>query len=245
MKFAFLIHPISAEFGALMDLDHGGVLQQLWGVDPLALCAQLHGAVSEARALRATGRPMEARVVDELRGLASPLGNVADGRLYEIPLDAQEILADPDRALVYMEHAADMAADWGARLIGLGSMTGIVGGRGTHLADRCPVAITTGNSLTVYSALQNLYHAVEEWNIDLSRETVAVVGIPGSIATAVASLLSSQCGELLLVARKASLPAKKLADNLGGELLLSVPEALTRARIVISATSSGNCIDQL
>src|SRR6185369_5836126 len=179
-----------------------------------------------------------------LHGMASPLGGVADGRLYEIPMDAVAILEDPDRALRYVEQAADMAVQWGAKIVGLGSMTGIIGGRGTHLAERCPAAVTTGNSLTVYSALQNLYHAVEEWNIDLNRETVAVIGVPGSIASAAASLLASQCGELLLVGRKASMPAKKLAEHLGAELLLSVPEALSRARIVISATSSGNCIDQ-
>ena len=97
MKFAFLIHPISAESGPLMELDHRGVLQELWGVDPLALCAQLHDAVNDARATRAAGRPLQARVVDELHGMASPLGGVADGRLYEIPMDAVAIpLPTPD-----------------------------------------------------------------------------------------------------------------------------------------------------
>ncbi len=244
MKFAFLIHPICKESAALVELDFDGALQARWGADPLGVCAHLHRAVEETRRRQASGAPPRPHVVDEMSGLISHLGNSAEGRLYEIPMDAVSILSDPDRALRYMEEAVDMAVDWGAKVVGLGSMTGIVGGRGTYLAERSPVAITTGNSLTVYAALQNLYHAVEELNIDLSRETIAVIGVPGSIATAVAQLVAPHCGNLLLVGRNSSGPARKLADQLDVELLLDIPQALAAARIVVSATSSGSCIDQ-
>lgn len=245
MKFAFLVHPISTETHAFTEFDQDGVLQKLWGTDPMGFCAHLHEAISAVRSLppRET-RPAASRVVDELPNMISPLGNVAEGRLYEIPMDAAEILENPDLALRHMEQAADMAMEWGARILGLGSITGVIGGRGEHMADHCPIAVTTGNSLTVYSALQTLYHLVEECRLDLSHETVAVIGIPGSIASAVAALISAQCGELLLVGRQMSGPAKKLAEQLGAELLMDVPSALARARIIISATSTGNCIDQ-
>src|SRR4029077_16395528 len=78
----------------------------------------------------------------------------------------------------------------------------------------------------------------------LARETVAVVGVPGSIATAVASLLAPRCRKLLLVARRPAQSAVRLARELGAELLLDIPPALAQARVVVSATSSGNCIDQ-
>jgi acetylornithine/succinyldiaminopimelate/putrescine aminotransferase len=48
----------------------------------------------------------------------------------------------------------------------------------------------------------------------------------------------------LLVARQASGPSRKLAEQVGAELLLDIPQALARARIVISATSTGGCIEQ-
>ena len=111
----------------------------------------------------------------------------AEGRLYEIPMDARAILADSARALDLMEQAVDDAIGWGARIVGLGSMTGIVGNRGAFLAERHPIAVTTGNSLTVYATLRNLEHYCEALGIDLADEEVAVVGIPGSIATAVAA----------------------------------------------------------
>lgn len=130
------------------------------------------------------------RVIDRYHALKSSRGAKADGRLYEIPMDAAQILDDPSRAIELMEEAVDLAADWDADVIGLGSMIGTVGGHGQHLADRGPVAVTTGNRLTVFSAYQSLIRASKVLGIELSKETSAVVGIPGSIATALGRLIA-------------------------------------------------------
>ena len=45
-------------------------------------------------------------------------------------MDARAILEDPDRALDLMEQAVEDAIGWGARIVGLGSMTGIIGNHG-------------------------------------------------------------------------------------------------------------------
>ncbi len=244
MKFAFMIHPITTKTDSLMDLDFDGTLQEKYGVDPLGLGAHLHNAIAEFHKRRDVSPNPHPESIDEMVDLQSPLGMVTGGRLYKIPMDAVSILEEPDRALELINEAVEMAVDWGARIIGLGSMTGIVGGRGVHVAEHSPVAVTTGNSLTVYSALQNLYHAIEEFNCDLRQETVAVVGIPGSIASAAAALLAPHCGELILVGRRSSKPAEKLAQKLGADLVLDIPQALSRSRVVITATSTGDCIDQ-
>ena len=244
MKFAFLIHPLSDETKTLMELDPDGHLHRDHGGDLLSFCDSLHKMLVPARRRQTAGGEPRVRVVDELAGLVSATGARAHGRFYEIPLDAWEILDDPGRAVGYMEQAVDDAAAWGARLVGLGSMTGVVGGHGTHLAERGPIHVTTGNSLTVFAALENLTHVCLETEIDLADETVAVIGIPGSIAVASAKLLAPRCGRLLLVARNASSRAVQLAAQLDAELLLDIPTALAKARVVLSATSSGNCIDQ-
>jgi acetylornithine/succinyldiaminopimelate/putrescine aminotransferase/predicted amino acid dehydrogenase len=243
MKFAFLIHPLSSETEDLLQLDGGGVLRGNWGGNIPQFCLDLHAMTEARRRAPTNGAPPEARPIDELAGLASPAGARAEGRLYQVPMDAQAILDDPGRAVAYMEQAVDQAAEWGARLVGLGSMTGIVGGQGDHLARRGPLRVTTGNSLTVYAALQSLRIACVEADIDLSRETVAVIGIPGSIATAAARWLAPRCRGLLLVGRRASPRASRLAAELDAELFLGVPPALSRTRLVVSATSTGNCID--
>ena len=81
MKFAFMIHPISKESAALMDLDFDGSMQTFWGVDPLSVCAHLHGAVKEARRREGNNSVPVPHVVDEFKGLTSQLGQTAEGRL--------------------------------------------------------------------------------------------------------------------------------------------------------------------
>jgi acetylornithine/succinyldiaminopimelate/putrescine aminotransferase/predicted amino acid dehydrogenase len=244
MRFAFVIHPLASGTESFIKLDdEAGVLRRLWGTDPLGLTGQLHEAVQRAKS-GSEGTTREIRVVDELTGLVSPRGSTAEGRLYEIPMDVVAILDDPERALAYIAQAVQMAADWGARVVGLGSLTGIVGGRGTVIAEGSPIAVTTGNSLTAYTALQNLYEATDDLGIDLAQETVAVVGVPGSIASVAATLLAPHCGRLILVGRRSSGPAVRLAQQLGAELFTDIPQALEQARIILSATSTGSCIDQ-
>ncbi len=189
------------------------------------------------------GGQSEPRVVDELEGLVSSCGARAEGRLYEIPMFAAEILENQDRALELITEAIHQAADWGARLVGLGSMTGVVGTQGTYVAQHSPIPVTTGNHLTVHAAVENLLQACLETGIDPSRETAAVIGIPGSIATAAARVLGPMVESLVLVARRPSNRATKIAEALGAPLVFDVPAALGRARLVISATSSGDCID--
>ena len=242
MRFAFIVHPLSEQTKALLRWDEGGVLRRRWSGDLMEFCSYLHQQISQ----RATAQqePPCVRMIDDLSGLLSTTGAVAHGRLYEIPLDAEEILADPVLAMEYVSEATQMAAEWGAQVVGLGSMTGVIGGQGVYLAERAPIAVTTGNSLTVYAALENLDCVCAEADVDLKHATVAVVGVPGSIAAAAARLLVGRCGEMLLVARRATARAEELAEELGAELLLDIPQALSQATVVLSATSTGNCIDQ-
>jgi acetylornithine/succinyldiaminopimelate/putrescine aminotransferase/predicted amino acid dehydrogenase len=243
MKFAFLIHPLTDDTKGLMQLDPGAVLLDNWGNNILQFCLDLHGATEALKKVSAANIVPEPRMVDELVDLASPAGARADGRLYEIPMDARSIVEDPGQAIKYMEQATDRAAEWGARIVGLGSMTGIVGGQGEHLAERGPLPVTTGNSLTVYAALQSLLIACAETDIDLRRETVAVIGIPGSIAAAAARWFAPRCARVVLVGRRPSPRASRLAAELSAEFVLEIPLALSRARVVVSATSTGDCID--
>ena len=122
-------------------------------------------------------------------------------------------------------------------------MTGIIGDHGAYLAERHPIAVTTGNSLTVYATLRNLEHYCEALGIDLANEVIAVVGIPGSIATAVAELLAPRCQCLVLVARRTSPRAIHWANRLGARLEVDLRRALAEASILVTATSSGDCIE--
>lgn len=243
MQFAFLVHPINNDMEAFRRLDADDSLRSMWGTNPIGLASRLHESVDSAMNGNGAAEPAVS-VLDELRRITSATGSATEGRIYSIPMTADAILLDPDRAMAFMQEAVTEAIDWGAEVVGLGSVTGIIGGRGVFLAEHNPVAITTGNSLTVHTALQNLFRAADEFEIDLKSETVAVVGIPGSIASAMASLLAPHCGRLILVGRNRSAPARKLSERLGAELVLDIPQALQESRIILSATSTGGCIPQ-
>ncbi len=244
MRFAFLIHPLSQQTTDLMALDRDGRLRQTWGrVDLLEFCAEAHAAFRPCHQPSPDGRTVAPRIADTFDGLVSAAGARAQGRLYEIPMDGRGILGDPGRALELMEQAVEDAIGWGARIVGLGSMTGIVGNHGAFLAERQPIAVTTGNSLTVYATVRNLEHYCEDLGIDLADEEIAVVGIPGSIATAVATLLAPRCRRLVLAARQSSSRAIHVATRLGARLEVDLPKAVAESTIVVTATSSGDCID--
>lgn len=200
MKFAFVIHPLSEQTRLLMRLNGMGDLPR-WGGDMGSFFSSWHDRVKEAQD-QLEEEPKAVRMVHELRGICGAGGAHAEGRLYEIPMDAAEILDNPGDAVVFIEEAIRQAADWGARIVGLGSLTGVVGSQGRYCAGRAPVAVTTGNSLTVYAAVKNLLRACQETHIDLREQTVAIVGVPGSIATAAAALLAPHCGRMLLAARR-------------------------------------------
>jgi acetylornithine/succinyldiaminopimelate/putrescine aminotransferase/predicted amino acid dehydrogenase len=244
MRFAFVIHPISDQTKNLMELDIDGRLRRTWGgADLLRFCAEAHGSF-EARSRRIRDVQAEGpRVVDTFAGLSSATGARAEGRLYEIPMEARSILVDPDRALELVEKAVADAIGWGARIIGLGSMTGIIGSHGKFLAERHPIAVTTGNGLTVYATVKNLEHYCASLGIDPADEEIAVVGIPGSIASAVATLLAPQCRRLVLGARRVSPRVLQWAERLGARLEVELPKAIAEAAIVVTATSSGDCIE--
>ena len=244
MRFAFVIHPISEQTRNLMELDRGGRLRRSWGqADLLQFCAEAHGGFDSRNGSRPDGQPKGPRIVDTFDGLVSSAGARAEGRLYEIPMDARSILDDPDRALDFVEQVVADAIGWGARIVGLGSMTGIIGNHGAFLAERHPISVTTGNSLTVHATVRNLEHYCESLGLNLVDEEIAVVGIPGSIASAVAVLLGPRCRRLVLGARRTSPRAIHWAERLGARLELELPRALAEATIVVTATSTGNCIE--
>ncbi len=114
MRFAFLIHPISEQTKDLMALDRDGRLRRTWGrADLLEFCSEAHAAFGGHSRSMSDARSRGPRVVDTFAGLVSAAGARAEGRLYEIPMDARAILDDPDQALELMEQAVEDAIGWG------------------------------------------------------------------------------------------------------------------------------------
>ena len=207
------------------------------------LIRQTHHAFNQQMlsANNALNGPKSVRVVDVIHYHSG--NSSAIGQLYEIPMSALEVLNDPDQTLMYMEEATATAISEGAQLIGLGSLTAIVGNHGEYLAEKSSIPITTGNSLTLYAALENMKRIINELGIADQSLKLTVVGIPGSIASAIALYLSKKDYTLAVAARKPSVRSQRLANEWNAVVHYNLAQAVENADIVITATSSGGCID--
>jgi len=138
-----------------------------------------------------------------------------------------------------------VAKDLGAKVIGLGGFTSIVGGtQGEKEAQELQVAVTSGNSLTAALAIAQLNMLLERLDWDLNDRTVAVLGASGDIGRACALDLATRARRIILIARnKARLEELRNGMPASVEVYFStdVQDAIA-ASIIITATSAAQPI---
>ena len=183
------------------------------------------------------------------RRLYSPQSLSCSGKVFCVFLTSEQLLEYQARAVELVVHACRHAQEWGAEIIGLGAMTAVIGSRGKEINARSPVPVTTGNSLTVYSALKAFKDIVKKLEIDRYQHKIVIVGFPGSIALTITRTLLKEGVKLVLVNRRQTRFLRRflseLDDTVKGnvEITSDLSHALSRGHIIFSATSSGNIID--
>jgi predicted amino acid dehydrogenase len=183
-RFAFVIHPLSPRFiykdkrlARLRFLPEKLVEHYVAEIPPMYL-SRITGAVSPA-----TGQRVE-------------------GILLTLGATPRELMRrDPSFTYRRLIKAARMAERMGARLMGLGAFTSVVGDAGITVAQKADIAITSGNSLTVAATLETGKQAVIKMGAtDLSQGKAMVVGATGSIGAVCARLLAQAIYNVVLVA---------------------------------------------
>jgi len=183
-RFAFVIHPLSPRFiykdkrlARLRFLPEKLVEHYVAEIPPMYL-SRITGAVSPA-----TGQRVE-------------------GILLTLGATPRELMRrDPSFTYRRLIKAARMAERMGARLMGLGAFTSVVGDAGITVAQKVDIAITSGNSLTVAATLETGKQAVIKMGAtDLSQGKAMVVGATGSIGAVCARLLAQAIYNVVLVA---------------------------------------------
>lgn len=96
----------------------------------------------------------------------------------------------------------NMATELGAKMLGLGAFTSVVGDGGVTIAERLDIPVTTGDSYTVYIAVKAILEAAQTMDIDLNNAKAAVVGATGAIGAASAEMLAVAVPELVIVGRR-------------------------------------------
>ena len=95
-----------------------------------------------------------------------------------------------------------MAEDLGAKIIGLGAFTSVVGDKGITIARKLISRLRQGNSYTVATAIEGVKLAAGKMGHPvLDNSTLVVVGATGSIGRAVSLMMSRDVKHMILVAR--------------------------------------------
>jgi predicted amino acid dehydrogenase len=144
--------------------------------------------------------------LSKIRGIRSKAtGEEAEGILIALGTTPREMMRRPPsftyRRLI---RAARMAERMGARLMGLGAFTSVVGDAGITVAEKADIGITSGNSLTVAATLEAAKRAVVLMKGGRPEHVRAVViGATGSIGAVCARLLAQAVRDVVLIAPRA------------------------------------------
>ena len=177
-------------------------------------------------------------------GVRTPDGRETEGWFVSAALLPEQMLEFP-REEVYKRivRAIEIGAELGAEIAGLGAFTGVVGDGGITVAQRSPVPVTTGNSLTISAGIQSLFRGAHEMEIDAKEATAVVVGATGSIGSACVQLIAPKVKRVILVARNQT-RLMKFHESIKDELpcessaTTDISQAVRQAQLVLTATSS-------
>lgn len=221
-NFAFIIHPIevsdvSRKFKLMKHLPEGAVEKIMKNIPPVK--------------------------VSHITGVKSPYNEI-EGWFVGCPLTTRQMMNLPeDFVLKKIIQAGKLAEKLGARIVGLGAFTSVVGDAGVTIAQNLNIAVTTGNSYTVATALEGAKKAAQIMGHDIKNSEVVIVGATGSIGKVCAQMLAKECKYMTLVGRQIK-KLEDIAEKILREMGLSVRitsdihSALKRADVIITVTSS-------
>jgi predicted amino acid dehydrogenase len=215
-RFAFVIHPLSVGFIH----KHPSFRWTRFLPAPL---------------VEAAAAWMPPMYISRILGGRSPVtGQRIEGHLISLAATPRQMLRHGER-FTYdrLNQAARMAERVGARVMGLGAFTSVVGDAGVTVAHEAGIAVTSGNSLTVAATLEAAKQAVRRMGKeDLTRGRAMVIGATGSIGSVCARLLAQAIRDVVLV----SIEPEKLID-----LKRTIERETPGARVTI-ATRSGDLL---
>ena len=225
-KFAFIVHPLNA-------------------ADVARKYPML--AALPRRVMEWLLRLKSPKVLSHITGIESATGARTEGWFIACPLTARQLTHDDTEAsLRKIVQAGRIAEELGAHIVGLGAFTSVVGDAGITVAEQLDIAVTTGNSYTVATALEGAIAAAELIGHDPSQCIGAVLGATGSIGRAAARILAPRLDKVILNARTEG-QLHQLRDDIAADghavaAQTDVAAALSEAEIVIAVTSAVDAV---
>ena len=226
--FAFIIHPIDPK-------------------SDVARKYPLLGKVLSEGQINFFSRFFPPVYISEISGMRSAAtGREARGWFIACPFTPKTMLSLPVET-VYRKIVAcgHMAERLGARILGLGAYTSVVGDAGETIARRLSIPVTTGDAYTVYMAVAAVREAAHRMGLSMDESTAAVVGATGVIGRVCAQILAREVPELILIGRRPEMLAEVHAQCSGQRARVRSGtdlNALGEADLVLTVTSATTAV---
>lgn len=169
-------------------------------------------------------------------------GQEIEGWLLACPLTPKQMLQAPlSTAYDKIVQTGHLAERLGARLLGLGAFTSVVGDAGITISNRVSIPVTTGHSYTVALTMEAVREAAKRMNIELTDCSAAIVGASGSLGKACSQLLARNVPRLILIGRhRDRLQAvQHLVESFGTQAVVATDlSALSEADLVVAVSSA-------
>ncbi len=179
-------------------------------------------------------------------GVSPTTGQRIEGHLISLGATPRQMMRRGER-FTYdrLNKAARIAERRGARIMGLGAFTSVVGDAGVTVAHEADIAITSGNSLTVAATLEAAKQAVIKMGAtDLTKGKVMIIGATGSIGSVCARLLAQAIYDVVLVSiepeRLIELKRTIQAETPGATVSIATraDDYLGECDLIVTATSA-------
>lgn len=228
-NFAFIFHPIDPKRDVTRKYPLLGKTLPVWLIDFFSLFFP----------------PV---YISEIKGIQSQAtGNEVTGWFLACPLTPRRMMSLPP-TVVYRKiiQTGRMAEKLGARILGLGAFTSVVGDGGITIAENLNIPVTTGDSYTVAMAVRAIEEAATVMEMSLAEATVAIVGGAGAIGAVCAEMLGAKSHKMILVGRgmeKLQPVASRVRQAGCSEVVVSDQVAdIIDAHFVITVTSAVDTI---
>lgn len=230
--FAFIIHPIDPKRDIQRKFPLLGRIANDWMIDQVA--------------------PLFPPVyLSEVEGIQSEsTGKQIKGWLIACPLTPKHFCELPvERVYRKIIETGWLAERLGAKILGLGAFTSVVGDGGKTVAEALQIPVTTGDAYTIAVAFDSVREAARLLGISIPDATGAVVGATGAIGKVCARLLAAEVSELLLIGRHENRlqQIKEQLEQEAGSAQIRISTAmddLREASITITVTSDAGAVIQ-
>ena len=181
-KFGYFIHPIDAR--------------------------ELRKFTNPFTAILGIFRKKESRfTIYQIKNLPSKGSQSIEGFFIALP---EMFQLSPNRETLIMERvmdAVEAAKKLGADMLGLGGFAGPLCDKGYTAFRRSEIPLTSGSAYTAWSIFEAIYRITKAKNIDLAKQSIAIISATSAIGSLCARKLSSFCAKIILCSSdKAKLP---------------------------------------